>query len=506
MSITTTAPAVVPKRGVFGLVLLAVLLAAIVSTFEATMMYTSLPVLETDLHTDASSVSWVLTGFALVGAASAAISGRLGDVFGRKRVLVILLVLSLAGSMISLVFGSIGGGTILGVIIGRAVQGLAGGLLPLCFGIIREHVQPKQLAIAVSLVAGTAGIAGALGNVVAGTVVDAFGWRYIFVVAGGLAVITIGAAMLLPRSVIEGPRDRVDWIGGVLFAPALALVLFGINVSNGLGWGSPLTLGTIVAGLVILAGWAAWEMRTDQPMVNVRLIGQRNLGLTFLVTALVAGPLGIAGFMGQLIMQYPTSAPVGFGLSAGAAGLTSFLCGIFAFAMSILSGRVARNGRGRVSLAIGASVGVLSAMLTVFSAATLHSFPLFVVSQLVLSVATSFQLAALPTLVVESAPARNTSEATGVYQVVQNAFIGVGTSVGTAILAAFVIHGTPFASVAGYYALFGMSAVLCGIGFVISLLLRRPKLFEHSETLLEVPLSAEEGATMTVVGSETAAS
>lgn len=489
-------------RKTFTVVLIAVLLAAVVSTFESTMMYTALPALEADFHADASSVSWVLTGFALVGAASAAISGRLGDVFGRKRVMTVLLVASLVGSLISLASG-IGEGSLIGVIIGRAIQGLAGGLLPLCFGIIREHVGPKRLAITVSLVAGTAGIAGAAGNIVAGNVIDAWGWRYIFVIAAALAVVTVITSLLLPRSILSGPRDRIDWLGGLLFAPALALVLFGINVSNGLGWGSPVTLTPILLGVIILVGWAIWEARAKQPMVNVRLFAQRNLGLTLIAGALLSVPLGVAGFMGQLIMQYPTTAPVGFGLSAGNAGAVSFLCGIFAFFMAILSGRISRGGRARISLAVGAAVGIIAAIFTVVSAASWHSFPAFVLSQLVLSVATSFQLAALPTLIVESAPKKNTSEATGVFQVTQNAFIGVGTSVGTAILAAFVISKTvPFASVTGYFTLFGMSAILSAIGLIVALLLRRPKagsaVFDDA---IEVPIEGTQGVAGAVITS-----
>ena len=492
--VTAPSAASTTSRRTFTVVLIAVLLAAVVSTFESTMMYTALPALETDFNTDASAVSWVLTGFLLVGAASAAISGRLGDVFGRKRVMIILLAASLVGSLISLFSGDI-----IGVIVGRSVQGLAGGLLPLAFGIIRLHVPAKRLSISVALVAGTAGIAGAAGNIIAGNVVDGWGWRYIFVVAAAMALVTIIFAAMLPKSVVKGKRDRIDWIGGILFAPALALVLFGINASSGLGWGSPVVYGTMILGLLILVGWTIYEARVTQPMVNVRLFAKRNLGLTLVAGALLSIPLGVAGFMGQLIMQYPTTAPVGFGLSAGTAGAVSFFCGIFAFAMAVLSGRISRGGRARVSLAIGAGVGVIAAMFTVVSAASWHSFAAFVVSQLVLSVATSFQLASLPTLIVESAPAKNTSESTGVFQVTQNAFTGIGVSVGTAIIASFVVQGTPFASVTGYFVLFGMSAVLSAIGFVIALLMRRPAAGADAEEAIEVPIEGTQAVVGAVV-------
>ncbi|GAA1967925.1 MFS transporter [Agromyces allii] len=469
-STQTTEPAAASRRRPLAFVIAVLMLVAVVSSFESTMMYTALPSLITEFDSTESAVSWVLTGFLLVGAASAAISGRLGDIFGRKRVLIILLVASIAGSVISLVSNDIQG-----VILGRAVQGLAGGLLPLCFGIIRDAVASKHLTTAVSLVAGTAMLAGAAGNIIAGNILDAFGWRSIFAVAIGMAVVTVVGALFLRAETPVGPRDRIDWLGGILFAPGLALVLFGINAAHGLGWFSPIVLGCIVLGIAVLVGWYVWELRHPTPMVNVRLFAQRNLGLTMLAAALLGMPLGMSGYLGQLIMQYPTEAPVGFGMAAAAAGAVSFVIGLFGFALSPLSGRIARNGRARISLMIGASAGIIAAVLTALGAAVWHSFPAFVVSQVVLTVSTAFVLSALPMLVVESAPAKNTSEATGMYTVVQTAFTGVGTSLSTSIMAAFILPGAHFSSEAGYIAVFAVVAVLSLAALVVATQLRTPK-------------------------------
>lgn len=453
-----------------GFVIAILMLVAIVSSFESTMMYSALPSLIQDLESNESAVSWVLTGFLLVGAASAAISGRLGDIFGRKRVLIILLLASIVGSLISLFAGDIGG-----VIAGRAIQGVAGGLLPLCFGIIRDAVAAKYLSIAISLVAGTAMLAGAAGNLIAGNIIDTLGWRFIFVVAATLAAVTAIGASFLRANKPSGPRDRIDWLGGILFAPGLALVLFGVNAAHGLGWVSPIVLGCLGLGAIVLVAWVVWEARHPAPMVNVRLFVQRNLGLTMLAAALLGLPLGISGYLGQLIMQYPTDAPVGFGLSAGVAGAVSFAIGLFGFALSPLSGRIARNGRANVSLMVGSSAGIIAAVLTAYGAVVANSLPWFIVSQIVLTVSTAFVLSALPMLVVENSPAKNTGEATGVYTVVQTAFSGIGTSVSVAILAGFTAAGAHFSSESGYIAVFSLVAILSVGALVIALLLPRSK-------------------------------
>ncbi|MFT4234111.1 MAG: MFS transporter, partial [Microbacterium sp.] len=343
----------------FAYILTVIILAAVTSSFESTMMYTALPSLEEDFGVGISTASWVLTGFLLVGAASAAISGRLGDVFGRKRVLIILLLASIIGSVVSLVAPTIGG-----VIIGRALQGLAGGIMPLAFGIVREHVTSKNLSVAIAVTAGAAMLAGAAGNLIAGYIVQFAGWHWIFVVSGLLTLVTAVLAFWLPASIREGSRDKIDLVGGVLFAPGLALVLFGVNASTGLGWASPIVWSVIGLGAVILVFWGIWEARRKAPMVNVRYFAQRNLGVTFLITALCGFGVGGAGYLGQLIMQYPREAPVGFGIDPGPAGLTSFSIGIIGFLLSPLAGRIARGGRARVSFAVSAVVGSAAALLT----------------------------------------------------------------------------------------------------------------------------------------------
>ncbi|MFT4123798.1 MAG: MFS transporter [Microbacteriaceae bacterium] len=462
-----------PGSRPFGFILAVLLLAAVTSTFESTMMYTALPALEQEFSVDISAVSWVLTGFLLVGAASAAIAGRLGDVFGRKRVLIVLLGASIVGSVISLVAPDISG-----VIIGRAIQGLTGGVLPLAFGIIRQHSTPKNLSIGLAITAGTAMLAGAAGNLIAGYIVQYAGWHWIFVVSGLLTVVTAIFAIWLPSSARQGGRVRIDWLGGILFAPGIALVLFGINASTGLGWGSAVVWSVIGLGALVLVFWAIWEARHKAPMVNVRYFVQRNLGLTFLIAAFACFGTGAFGYLGQLIMQYPTSAPVGFGIDPGPAGLASFLIGLVGFALAPLSGRIARGGRARMSFIISAVAGIVAAVLTIIAATVLHSFPFFIVSQIALTISTSFMLSSLPTLVVENSAAKNTSEATGVYSVIQTAIGGVGTSVSSAILAAYAIQLTPeFApsTEAGYNIVFILVAALTAVGLVLAFFLRKPK-------------------------------
>ncbi|MFT4262595.1 MAG: MFS transporter [Nocardioides sp.] len=448
------------------LIITILIFAAIVSSFEATMMYTALPGIMEQFQATPSSAGWILTGFLLVGAASAAIAGRLGDAFGRRNVLIVLLLASVVGSVVSIASDSLGG-----LIAGRSIQGLAGGLVPLCVGILRENLPRKNLPVAIATVAGAAMWGGAAGNIVAGNIYDAWGWHYIFVVSLVLALVTAVAAFLLPPATVRTGLEKVDWLGGILFVPGIALAMYGINESHDWGWGSGKTWAFILGGLVVLAAWVAWELRTDKPLLNVRIFTNRKVGLTLIATMLVSvGTLGMSGYVGQLIFQMPTIAPVGLGVSAGHAGDLSFAIGLIGFALSPLSGRISRGGRARNAFMIGCALGLAAAVL---SALLLDTVVGFVISQIVLTGATGFMLSSLPNLIVESVGEENTSEVSGFYMVTQNAFAAVGTSLGTMILTHNLVPETPFSTRHGYNLLFIVVSVVAVLALAVASFIKR---------------------------------
>ncbi|MEU1305593.1 MFS transporter [Streptomyces shenzhenensis] len=447
-------------------VIIAVLiLADVVSAFESSMMFNALPRLITDFRTTPVDASWVLTAFVLVAAASAAVCGRLGDIYGRRNVIIALLLISMVGSIVS-----VSTGTLTGVIIGRAVQGVSGGILPLCFGMARETLPEKHVPVATAMIAGAAMLAAASGNIIAGALIDNLSWHYIFVVAAVVALVSAAACCLLPRSTVLADTRRVSWLGSVLFAPAIALVLYGVNETPSWGWIDARTIGCVVGGLLLLLLWAWREQRTENPMINLRLFAERKLTLTMLATAALAiGPLGATGFLLQIIMQTPEDAPVGLGLSATDAGWVSFCIAIFGFLLSPVSGRIASRAGARRSLIIGSAFGVLNAV----ALALLHSsLAGLIFSTVFLTVATSFILSSLPTLVIEEAPAENTSEATGLNVVVRTAFTGVGTSLTTLLLSMSLVAGTPFSTRGAYLSVFVLIGVCCLVALALAFLIR----------------------------------
>lgn len=443
-------------------VIVSVLIAVeIISAFETSMMFAAIPTLITEFDSNASTVGWAVTAFLLVSAASAAVCGRLGDMYGRERILMVLLAVAALGSIVSAV-----GDSLTSIIIGRAIQGVAGAILPLCIGLAREHLPASRVPVAVALISGSAVAAGSASLLVAGLLIDNASWHMIFVVAAVYAVFALLLVwFVLPWRRPIGTSEKIDYLGAVGFAGAVAAILLGVNKSQAWGWSDARTLGLILGGIVALTLFVRWELRIPSPIINVRLFTDRKFSLTMLATvAIAAGPLGVITMIIPIIMQTPSTGDFGLGLSATHAGWLSFIGSLFGFACTPLSGRISAAVGSRASMLLGTSLFIVGivVMLTAH-----HSVVAMTAMVVVVSVASAFTYTAIPNLIVESVPEHNTSETTGTNAVLRTAGQGVGTSIATMLLA---FAATPLA---GINMVGGMLIVLSVVTIGITLLIPR---------------------------------
>ena len=261
--------------------LLILSLAALSFALAQTSLIPAISDLIDVFNTDAAGVAWTLTGYLLAAAVCTPLLGRLGDMFGKRRMLVIALVIFAAGNVVSAL------GDTLGVVVaGRVLQGAGGGIFPLCFGIVRDEFPLDRVRSSIGLISATAGIGGGLGLVEGGLLVDHASYHWIFWVgAAGALLAAIGAELLVPESPIRTP-GKVDIRGAVVLAVGLALPLYGIAQANNWGWGSTKTLGLIVAGLVVLAGWVELERRTKEPLADIPTLARPPVLMTNIATLL----------------------------------------------------------------------------------------------------------------------------------------------------------------------------------------------------------------------------
>jgi MFS family permease len=410
-------------------VIVAVLIAVeIISAFETSMMFAAVPTLITEFDSDATTVGWSVTAFLLVAAASAAVCGRLGDMYGRERVLIVLLFLAALGSLISVL-----GGSLASIIAGRTIQGVAGAILPLCLGIAREHLPAPKVPVAVALISGTAVTVGAASALVAGLLLDHASWQMIFIVAAVYSVLALLLVLfVLPWRPPRETKTGIDYVGAVAVAASVAAVLLGVNKFGTWGWSDPRTVGLIGGGILGLVFLVRWELRVPTPLVSVRLFTHRRFSLTMLATVVISvGPVGVVGVIIPLVMQSPRTGSFGLGLSPTHAGLLSMIGAMVGFACTPLSGRISAAVGSRVALRLGSALFVVGTVIMVTS----HSSEVaMVVAVAAMSIAAAFAFTAMPNLIVESVPERNTSETTGTQAVVRTAGQAIGTTLATMFL------------------------------------------------------------------------
>ena len=400
------------------------------------MMYTAVPTFMRVFSVNTETVSWAITIFLLVGTAMAPLSGRLGDSYGRRNLLLILLCVSVAGSVVSVTSG-----TFAVILVGRALQGTSGALFPLLVGIAREVVPPRRVPVLVSLTTGTALLAGSLGGLVAGHLLDAGDWRLIFLCSGSLGVLALLAAFGLPRHAAPRVRrGRFDILGAVLLAPGVASLLYGIDTGSSDGL-TPAVAGYLVAGIAALAFWAFWELRIANPIFDLRIFRDASLVLLLIITGLIGlGVFGAISLIQPILLQSPSALPVGIGLTPGTAGNYGLVVGIVGFLLSPLGGRIAGKYGAKTTLLIG----IVLAILGIGGLAiAVHNLPLAITATFFTGLGTAFILAGLSNMIVEVVRPENTGEVVGiVYEAGRTLFGAVGTAITGIILSSSVVPKT----------------------------------------------------------------
>jgi MFS family permease len=456
-------------------VLLPVLvIAEITSSFEVSMMYAAMATMLREFG-DPAGVGWLITAYLLVGSVSAALCSRLGDLFGRRRLALAMLTCSFAGSLLSLFSTSLAW-----LVAGRGLQGLSAALLPLAVGLVREHLPAARVPVAIGWIAAMASFSAGVGILLGGVLVDTQGWRWIFGFSAGHALLAgLLVAWKVPRSrPTRGPKPAnsgrsVDLLGGVLYAPAIAAVLWALSRLKAHGLADPLTLALLVGGAVLLALWALWEWRHPDPLIDVRRVAERQIGLAIVLMLLFG--LGTSQLMLVLMLlaQQPGWTGVGLGLTATLAGAIKLPSNFMGLVGAPWSGRIAaRDGARRAAL-----WGSLIICAGWVGLTGWHGTSWLLVGwALVVTLGGSMVFAAVPNLVVEVAPPERTSEITGLAQVVRTVGSAVGTQGASVLLAAWTIsdaaHGpAAFPSAQAYLVTFAAITACAAAGVVAALAL-----------------------------------
>ena len=466
-----------PERQHYNVTLAILTLAGTAFALQQTMVIPALPALQRDLNTTTTWVTWVLTVFLLVASVATPVLGKLGDQYGKERVLVISLALFLLGSIVAAVSWNIW------ILIGaRAIQGAGGAIFPLSFGIIRDEFPREKLGVAIGLVSAVFGIGGGFGIVLSGVIVDNFSWRWLFIVgAVAIAIAMVLVHRFVPESPIKTP-SRVDFLGASLMSGGLIAMLLALTEGESWGWTSARVLGLAAAALVLLVAWVVAELHVKEPMVDMRMLARREVLLTN-IAALIAGFAMFGAFVlvpnfVEMANGYPRAVQrlvdYGFDASATQAGLyllPSSITLLFAGPVAGLFGR-------RVGYKWPLATGLALVAIAAGALAKWHAEPWHVlVTMAILGIGVGFAYAAMATLITEAVRPTETGVATGMNTVMRTVGGVVGGQVGAALLTAHTIPGTDgVPSVVGFEQAFAICAVAAVVGAVVAVFVTPPRL------------------------------
>jgi EmrB/QacA subfamily drug resistance transporter len=386
------------------------------------------PVLHTfqlALHTSQSNVTWMLTVYLLSASIFTPIMGRIGDAVGKKKVFVLSLIALSIGCLLAAL------ATNLPIMItARAIQGIGGGVLPLAFGIIRDEFPKERVSGAVGLVAALVAVGGGAGIVLAGPIVDALDYHWLFwlpMIMAGLSA--IAALVFVP----ESPRvpGRISWLPAVLLSAWLIALLVPLSEASDWGWYSDKTIGLLLAAAVLAVAWVVSEQRAAVPLIDMTMMRRRAVWTTNLAALLMGvGMYATLGFVPQFV-QTPPSAGYGFGLDITQSGLVLLPLTIGMFLLGLTAAPLARRFGGRAALFAGSLVGTGGIAMLAFA----HSerWELYVATGL-FGLGLGLAFATMSSLVVQAVPAEQTGVASGMNANIRT----IGGSIGSAVMASIV--------------------------------------------------------------------
>ena len=427
----------------------------------------ALPEIQHALHTSENSVSWVLTSYLLSASVATPLIGRLGDMYGKERLLMIVLALLSIGAVVSAVSTSLPL-----MLVGRVIQGAAGGIFPLAFGIIRDEFPRERVAAGIGLMSALLGVGGGAGVILAGPIVDNLSFHYLF----WLPLIPIvGATVLVHVFVPESPirvPGRVNWAGAALMSFGLASVLVAVSETATWHWLSAKTIGCIAIGVVLLGFWVRSEARSDHPLVDMRMMRIRGVWTTNAVALLLGFGMYSSFILLPQFVETPTRAGYGFGATVTQAGL--FLVPTTAAMLVIGSqtGRLEKLFGSKPPLLAGAILALLSFAL--LAAARSEKWEIYVASTL-LGSGIGLAFAAMANLIIENVGPEQTGVATGMNTVTRTVGGGFGGAAVASVIAG-TVGSNGFPSGHGYTAAFALCAVALGCGVLVGLAIppRRP--------------------------------
>ncbi|WP_439591379.1 MFS transporter [Microbacterium sp.] len=440
--------------------------AGLASSFMFTLVVPIQSKLPELLDASREDTAWVVTATLLAAAVTTPIAGRLGDMYGKRRVVLVLLALLVLGSVIAAVSPGI-----VGVIIGRALQGTVTGVVPLGISILRDVLREDRVDSAIALISATLGVGGSLGLPISAFITERADWHILFWVAAGLGVVVFALVLwIVPVSVLR-TAGRFDFVGAVGLAVGLSGILLAISRGNEWGWASPAVLACGIGGVVVLLVWGWFELRIAEPLLDLRVAARPAVLLTNIASIAMGFALFSSNVNYPQLLEIPVAAG-GFGLSLLAASFIIMPAGLVMMVLSPFSGRLAKTVGPKLLLVLGAIALIVAYAFTiVWSSEVWH----LLVANLIIGVGIGFGYAAMPMLIMRSVPQTETGASNGLNALFRSLGTSMAAAVVGAILATYTaeFEGTPLPTPYAFQLSFVLGGAAAVIALVVALFIPR---------------------------------
>ncbi|GIE33717.1 MFS transporter [Actinoplanes italicus] len=420
-----------------------------------------LPTIQQDLHTSTGTVTWVLTAWLLAASVATPLMGRVADIIGKDRTLIVALAAIAIGCLVAALAPSIGV-----LIAARVLQGLGAAVFPVSFGIIRDEFPPDRVASAIGTMAAVIATGSGIGIVLAGPIVGWLDWRWLFWIP--LAVVTVVGLLawrVVPASPVRSP-GRINIVSAILLAGWLVALLLPLSKGAVWGWSSGRTLGSLALAAALLAGWMFAELRSAEPLIDMRMMRLPAVWTTNLAALLFgAAMFGVFAFLPQL-MQVPAASGYGFGATVSEAGLLMAPLLVMMAIFGSLSGPLTRWVSNKAQLLWGSAMGTLACLTLALAHDQKWTVSL---AGAVFGIGLGLIYSSMINLIVQSVPRHQTGAASGMNTNIRT----IGASIGTALVSAIVTghpgaNGLPAES--GYTLSFLLLAAASAAAFAVALL------------------------------------
>lgn len=397
--------------------------AGIAASITQTMVTPLIPQLPTIFNTSASNTAWVITATLLAAAVAVPISGRLGDLFGKRRMIIILAMPLILGAIVCAIAP-----TVEVMILGRAMQGLGSGMIPLGIAMLRDLVPKERLSSAIATVSATLGVGGAIGMPVAAAVIDFANWRALFFGSAVVSLLVVLAIFkFIPALPAGAAGQRFDWLGAIGLTIGLISLILAVSQGSTWGWASPVILGLIGIAALSLLLWGIWETRTKDPLVDLRTAIIPRVLLTNIASIFVGFGMYASMLVMPQILQLPSQTGYGLGQSVLAAGLWMAPAGLMMLLLAPVGGRLSDARGPKFTLVLGVSILALGYGVGLLGMGSTWGL---LATSIVVNSGVALAYGAMPAIIMGAVPRSETAAANGFNTLMRS----LGTTSGAAVI------------------------------------------------------------------------